>query len=50
MKTERQNYERLDAILNKRLERGIEENDPLADALERELRGEEPDESIDHGY
>jgi recombinational DNA repair protein RecR len=41
MKTESQQYERLDAIINKRTERGIEENDPLADALERELRGEE---------
>jgi hypothetical protein len=36
MKTEHRNYEHLDAMLDKRTERGIEENDPLADALERE--------------
>jgi hypothetical protein len=49
MKTEHKSYQRLDAILDKQTERGIEENDPLADALERELRGE-PDEAIDSGY
>jgi hypothetical protein len=48
-RTEHKSYQRLDAILDKQTERGIEENDPLADALERELRGE-PDEAIDSGY
>lgn len=36
MKTEHQNYEHLDAMFDKRTARGIEVNDPLADALERE--------------
>jgi hypothetical protein len=47
--TEHKNYTRLDALLSKQTERGIEANDPLADAIERELRGE-PDEAIDSGY
>lgn len=38
---EHDRYTRLDAILDKQTERGIEENDPLADALERKLGGPE---------
>jgi hypothetical protein len=40
MRTEHDQYARLDAVIAKQTERGIEANDPLADALERELRGE----------
>jgi hypothetical protein len=40
MNSEQKQYTRLDAIITKRTERGIEENDPLAEQIEKELRNE----------